>query len=346
VVACTRVKVGVMGAGAIGCYVGGRLATLGHDVRFIGRARAKEELAQTGMTLVEVGGNAPTTTIPAIELSYETDPALLADRDVVLVCVKSAQTREVGKDLAKILPKNVLVVSMQNGVRNADVLREELEGEGRVLGGIVGFNVVMKENGTFRRATTGPLVIEASPDPRVKELADALERGGFEMVVAKDIRGLQWSKLIMNLNNALSALTDAPTPRLVFEKPYSRIVVAVIKEALAVLDAAGVKPKRLGPMPVQIFPFVLGLPTPLLKLVARIQIEIDPDARSSMWEDLHRGRPTEVDWLNGEIVRVAEASKVKAPLNERIVSLIKEAEKAGKGSPKMPPEELWKALTA
>ncbi len=341
-----RVKIGVMGAGAIGCYVGGRLATIGHDVLFVGRPRLKGELEETGITLEPVGGEAPTTTIPAVDLQYETDPARLADRDVVLVCVKSAQTAEVGPELAKILPPNVLVVSMQNGVRNADVLRESLEGQGRVLGGIVGFNVVVKEHGTFRRATTGPLVIEHSDDARIIELADALERGGFEMVLARDIRGVQWSKLIMNLNNAVSALTDAPTPRLVFDKRYSKILVAVMKEALDVLKAAGVTPKKLGPLPVQLFPLVLRLPSPVLKVVARVQLEIDPEARSSMWEDLTRRRPTEVDWLNGEIVRVAKSAGVKAPLNERIVELIREAEKAGAGSPKMPPEELYARLTA
>jgi 2-dehydropantoate 2-reductase len=263
----------------------------------------------------------------------------------VLCCVKSAQTEECGRALASVLSPGAVVVSMQNGVRNADVLRAHMP-EQNVLGGIVSFNVVSKGDGAFRRATSGPLVIEGSPEPRVTRLVELLAAAGFEMELVADIRPLQWSKLIMNLNNAVSALSDRPTKELIFSEGYRRILAAVMDEALSVLRAAKQRTARLGPLPIGLFPWVLRLPSPLLKLVASAQVKIDPEARSSMWEDLSRGRPTEVDHLNGEIVRLAASCGASAPLNTRMVELVHDAETGARGSPKLSAESLWSGLNA
>jgi 2-dehydropantoate 2-reductase len=228
-------------------------------------------------------------------------------------------------------------------MNNATELRARLKDK-IVLGGIVGFNVVSRGPGTFRRATSGPLVIETSSDARVVALSGALSKAGFEVELAADIRAHQWSKLVMNLNNALSAVSDVPTLTLLFDAGYRAIVRAIIVEALSVLRAAGVRTARLGPLPVGWFPFVLALPTALLRLALRAQLEIDPDARSSMWEDLVRGRPTEVDHLNGEIVRLAASCGASAPLNQRIVEIVHEAERRAQGSPKLSAEALWRRL--
>lgn len=97
---------------------------------------------------------------------------------------------------------------------------------------------------------------------------------------------------------------------------------------------------------MQLVPHALRLPTALVRIVARAQLEIDPEARSSMWEDLTANRATEVDWLNGEVVRLAESCGAQAPLNRRIVELVHEAERRGAGSPKLSAEELWSRLIA
>jgi 2-dehydropantoate 2-reductase len=148
----------------------------------------------------------------------------------------------------------------------------------------------------------------------------------------------------MNLNNAVSALSDAPSRDLVFVPGYRRVVGAIVREAIEVMRAAKIRPAALRGIPVKVIPLMLALPTPLVKLVARAQLRIDPDARSSMWEDLSRGRSTEVDELNGEIVRIAESCGRDAPLNRRIVELVHEVERAKKGSPKLDPDALWRAL--
>jgi 2-dehydropantoate 2-reductase len=284
--------------------------------------------------------------VPKDSIVVSTDATALASCDVVLCCVKSAQTAEAATQLAPVLSPGALVVSMQNGIRNAEVLREGLRNH-TVLGGIVGFNVVAKGEGVYRQATTGPLVIERAPQPgRVTDLAAVLSHAGVEIEVVKDIRPIQWSKLIMNLNNAVSALSDRPTKDLLFGGDgYRPILAATMAEAIAVLRLAKIPLARLGPLPATLFPLMLRLPTPLLRVVASAQLKIDPEARSSMWEDLSRGRPTEVDYLNGEIVRVATACGARAPLNARMVEIVHEAEKRGAGSPKLSADELWASLT-
>jgi len=320
-------RLGVFGIGAIGGYIGGRLAASGTDVVLVGRR------ALDGLVTTDLDG---TTKRAAVAVG--TDPAALASCDAVLVCVKSAQSAEAATTLAKIVG-GATIVSMQNGVRNADVLREKLP---NVLGGIVGFNVVSKEDGTFRRATSGPLVVEDRDGAR--PIVAELERAGFEALAERDIQSMQWSKLVMNLNNAVSALSNAPTRDIVLTPGYRKCVGAIVAEALDVMRAAGIRPKKIGPLPVAVFPYALRLPTPLIQIVARAQLKIDPEARSSMWEDLSRKRHTEVDFLNGEIVRLAKSIGKHAPINERVVELVHEVEAKREGSPKMSPDDLWRAL--
>lgn len=334
-------RIGVMGAGAVGCFVGGQLAARGHDVVFVGRTRTQGEVAG-GMVLTDLAGE--TVRVPKEKIVFYTEPSALADADVVLCCVKSAHSDEAGEALAGVLAKDAIVVSLQNGVRNADALRAKLATQ-TVLGGIVGFNVVPREGGAFRRATTGPLVVEASDDPRVATLAGALAAAGFEVLLERDIRGHQWTKLVMNLNNAVSALTGAPTRDLVFVDAYRRILAALMAEALDVMKRARVRPARIGAIPVQLFPAMLRLPSPVLKVVARAQLRIDPEARSSMHEDMVRRRATEVDFLNGEVVRLAASYGGDAPLSRRIVELVHGAEREARGCPNIAPDALWRALT-
>ncbi len=335
-------RIGVLGAGSIGCFCGGRLAALGADVVMVGRERVRDELSAAGLVTEDMAG-APRR-VPPERVWFSTDPGVLEDRDVVLVCTKSAQTAEAGAALARALQgKRRVVVSLQNGVGNADVLRDALP-DHEVLGGIVGFNVVSLGGGRFRRATTGPLVVERSRDRRAKGVVRMLARAGFDVREPRDVRPLQWSKLVMNLANAVSALSGEPTLRILSDGDYRRVVRAIMVEALDVMRAAKIRTARLGPLPVRLFPAVLALPTPAFRAVARAQLAVDPEARSSMWEDLDRRRLTEVDWLNGEIVRVAARSGRSAPINARVVALVHEVEAARAGSPKLSAADLARAL--
>jgi len=340
----TRIRIGVMGAGSIGSYVGGKvLAADAADVILVGRPWLQDEVAKNGLRVKDFDDEA--SHVPAERVQIVTDPAPLAECDVVLCCVKSTHTPGVARSLAVVLRADTLVASFQNGLRNAEVLGEAL-GEERVAASIVGFNVVSRGEGLFHRAMAGSIAMQASRDPRQRALLDALRASGIGVDEPGDLAPHQWTKLMVNLNNAVSAISGAPSRQLILSPGHRRIVSAVIDEGLSVLRAAGIRPAKLRGVPVGLMPKVLRLPTPLVRLVTRAQLRVDPEARSSMWEDLTRGRKTEVDFLNGEIVQLAERSGVAAPLNRRLVELVREAEEAGEGPPNLDADVLWARLTA
>ena len=337
-------KVGIVGAGAIGCYLGCRLAAAGADMVFFGRPSFAAEAAKYGLSAVDMNGHR--SVIEKGGVAFGTEPSVLADCAVLLSCVKSAHTAEVARQIAPVIRADACIVSFQNGLGNADVLGANLGGRA-ALGGIVGFNVRPLGQGVFQQATSGELVIEDDGGARapIAALVRLLTKAGFKVQLAKDIKALQWAKLMMNLNNAVSALSGVPLREMLASSGYRRILADLIVEALGILRAAGIRPGRLGAVPAKWFPSVLRLPNVLFRLLARAQLKIDAQARSSMWEDLARGRLTEVDYLNGEIVRLAGKHGVEAPLNRRITALVHDAETKKLGSPEMSAESLRRALS-
>ena len=336
-------RIGIVGAGAIGCFVGGKLVAAGDaQVIFVGRPRLKDEIAAHGLTVQDLGG--ATVHLAADRIRFDTELAAVAGCDAILCCVKSGQTRETAAALAPLIRADAVVASLQNGIGNAEILREELPGR-TVLPGVVSFNVVPHPAAVFHQTTSGPLMFGLGDDPRARAVTAALAAAGLDVEVRADLAPDQWTKLIVNLNNAVSALSGAPTRELLLSPGYRKVIAAVAAEALGVLRAAKIRPAKLRGVPIGFMPTVMRLPTPLVRLVTGSQIKVDPKARSSMWEDLQRGRQTEVEYLNGEIVRLAERNGVDAPLNRRIVELVHEAEQAGSGSPQLGAETLWDKLT-
>ena len=178
-----------------------------------------------------------------------------------------------------------------------------------------------------------------------RAIALGLAEAGFDLELSKDIRGQQWSKLVINLTNAVGALCGVPTRAILFEAEYRKIYRAAVAEAVTVLRAAKIPLEKIGPLPVTALPRLLALPTPIFRVVARGQLRIDPEARPSMWQDLERRRVTEVEELNGEIVKLAASVGVPAPVNQRFVELVHEAERAGKGPPNLSAAALWARLS-
>jgi 2-dehydropantoate 2-reductase len=121
---------------------------------------------------------------------------------------------------------------------------------------------------------------------------------------------------------------------------WRRLLADQMGEGLAALQAEGIKPVSLTPVPIGWTPHLLRLPDALFKFVLGAAMKIDPDARSSMWEDLQRGRRTEIDHLQGVIAEIADRRGSKVPLTRRVMALIKRAEAEGKGSPGLTAEEI------
>jgi len=326
-------RIVVAGAGTVGCFVGGMLANAGRPVALLARARTIEEIERHGLGITSIDGLV--CRISADRLPMSTDPRILADADVVLVTVKSADTPAIAEEIARYAPSDAIIVSLQNGIGNAPVLRERLVGR-RVLAGMVPFNVIALGEGRYHRATSGDIVIEADQ----AETAARLSVDGLSIRAADNMPGIQWGKLLLNLNNALNALSGLPLREQLSQRSWRRLLADHMREALRVLKAEGIRPIGSTALPPGLTPHILRLPDALFQILAKQTMKIDAMARSSMWEDLQNRRRTEIDFLQGVIVALAERHGIDVPLTRRIVDLIRAAEQSGNGSPGLSPDQV------
>jgi 2-dehydropantoate 2-reductase len=313
----------VVGAGSIGCYIGGRLAATGAEVVFVGRQRLADEIGEHGLHLTDYRD----TDLRVPSATFTTDLGAAAAADLVLITVKSGATREVAEGLAGLLRSDAVVVSFQNGVHNAEILDSTLGGA-RTLAGMVPFNVVHLGAGTFHQGSEGDL--EVADDPRLAPYEAAFAAAGLPLTRHDDMAAVLWAKLLLNLNNAINALSGLPLKDELGVRDYRACLALCQREALDVLAVAGVKPARITPLPPSLVPRLLMVPDRLFRRLASSMLEIDPVARSSMADDLAAGRPTEIEWINGEVVRVAGTVGRTAPVNARVVELVRDAENGGR----------------
>lgn len=307
----------VMGAGSVGCYVGGCLQAAGVSVDFVGRPRVLDALRSHGMRLTDREGGDHRLPAPALRLHTAvpegSTPAL------VLLCVKSGATAEAARELAARLPEGTPVLSLQNGLHNASEAHAAAPGL-RVAPGMVPYNIAEVGPGHFHRGTDGHLAAQASP--ALQTWQAVFQRAGLALDLHADLRPLQWGKLLLNLNNPVNALSGLPLRAQLLDAHHRRTFAGLMREALDLLRLAGIEPARVTPLSWPALVRVLRLPTPVFRLVAARMLRIDRLARSSMADDLARGRPTEIDALCGEVVRLATRLGRKAPLNADMVSRV------------------------
>jgi 2-dehydropantoate 2-reductase len=329
----------IAGAGSVGCYVGGCLALAGRGVTLLGRPDLMHAIALNGLRITDRDGR--DDVLRPGSIATTTDPAsALTDAGVIVVTVKCADTAGIGRLVRQHAPSAVTVVSYQNGTTNSETLQRELGTRARVVAGMVPFNVLQtREAGDvprMHRATSGRIHIAAGTPGLVKQLSVP----GARVVAHADMTGIAWGKLVMNLNNALNALSGLPLQAQLDDRRWRLILAAQAEEALAVLRASGLKAARVDRTNPGLIAFGMRLPAGLFKLAALAMPSIDAQARSSMWEDLERRRPTEIDYLQGAILDLAAKSATPAPLTRRIRDLVRSAESARLGSPRLAPEEV------
>lgn len=316
-------RIVVAGAGSIGCYVGACLVLAGRNVVLLARQRLVEAARDHGMRISDLDGR-DRALAPGVAATTTDPAAALAGASVILVTVKSGDTAGMADLIRRSASPDALVVSLQNGVDNLPFLRERL-GAGRVVAGMVPFNVAQTwRDGTpsFHRGTSGRIVIDAGrPD-----LVAVLDVDGVGCADHPDMAGLAWSKLALNMNNALNALSGLPLKRQLSDRAWRRILADQIDELLRVTKAAGIALPPIEGVRPRTIPFILRLPDWLFGIVARRMLAIDPTATSSMAEDLAAGRPTEIDYLQGAVVRLGAAHGMGAPISEAVISLVRECE--------------------
>jgi len=308
----------VMGAGSIGCWLGGRLQAAGATVHLVGRPRMLQALAEHGLTLTDLDGGR--LQLPAAELQLHAGVPAGLRPDLVLLCVKSGATAAAAAELAQALPAGTLVLSMQNGISNVDVAQAAAPGL-VLLRGMVPYNVAELGPGRLHRGTIGQLAGQAHPGlaPCLPWLAAA----GLPLALHDDMLPLQWGKLLLNLNNAVNALSCLPLRQQLLDADLRQCTAGLIGETLFLLQQAGIRPAQVSALRPGLLPMVLRLPTPLFRLLARRMLRIDDKARSSMADDLARNRPTEIDAIQGEVLRLATRLGQLAPCNARISQLVR-----------------------
>jgi 2-dehydropantoate 2-reductase len=290
-------KVAVMGAGAVGCYFGGMLARAGHDVTLIARPRHVEAIQRDGLHM-------ETKTFDEhVRLKASADADAVAGADFVLFCVKSTDTELAGAQIKPHLRPGALMLCLQNGVDNADRLRKVLP-EHAVSAAVVYVATEMAGAGHLKHHGRGELVIE--PTPTSQTVAQALVAAGVPTEVSDNVRGALWLKLILNSAfNAVSAIAQLPYGEAVKGEGVWDAVRDVIDECIAVAKAEGV-----------------GLPADVHAIAVRL-IESIPAQYSSTAQDIARGKPTEIDFLNGHIVKRGEALGIPTPANRVLWAMVK-----------------------
>ena len=293
-------QIAVIGAGAVGCYYGGVLLRAGHDVTFIGRQPHVDAINAHGLLLdtKSFSGRLPA--------KAATDATALAPPELVLVCVKSADTEQAGRSLAGRLLPETSVLSLQNGVDNAPRL-SAVTGHA-VIPVVVYVGSEMAGPGHVRHHGGGDLAIGASAASEA--LAQTLEAAGVHTTIADDIEVTLWSKLVINCAfNALSAVADISYGPMLEVEGTKDVVTRAVQEAITVARACGV-----------------GMPEDLLAQILTIPDKM-PNQKSSTAQDLARGKRSEIDFLNGYVVRKGAELGIPTPTNHALQVMVKLAER-------------------
>ena len=291
-------KFAVMGAGAVGCYYGGMLARAGHDVVLVARPAHVEAMQREGLLL-------DTQTFQErVRVQASTQPEGVQGAQCVLFCVKSTDTESAGLAMAPYLAEGATVLSLQNGVDNAERLAAVLQRP--VLPAVVYVATAMAGPGHVRHFGRGELVI--APSPTSEQLARTFAAAGIPMQVSDNVAGALWAKLVLNcVYNPLSAITRLPYGEIVNAQGLDvpRAMDDIVREFLAVAHASGIALPE-------------GTAEAVLPLAASM-----PGQVSSTAQDLARGRHTEIDHLNGFIVRRGEALGIATPANRLLHTLVR-----------------------
>ncbi len=288
-------KIAVMGAGAVGCYFGGMLARAGHAVTLVARGPHLQAMQRDGLLLEALQFT------ERLGVHACTDAAAVAGAQLVLVCVKSTDTESAAASIAPHLAQDALVLSLQNGVDNARRLAAALPQA--VLPAVVYVAAEVVAPGHVKHRGRGELVLPAGAQG--ERVAALMRPAGIPIELSDNVAGAQWAKLIVNCAyNALSGIAQLPFGRLLQGEGVPALMQEIVDECLAVAAAHGIE--------------VPGDPREALRKTGR-----QSGQYSSLAQDLARGRPTEVDHLNGYVARLGQSLGVDAPVNRSLQVLVK-----------------------
>ena len=300
-------RVAVMGAGAVGGYFGARLAHAGHEVWFISRKERLKALRTSGLRVESIDGDLELAPIRATN-----DPSGIGPVDLVLFTVKSTGTRAAAEAIRPLVRAHTTVLALQNGVDNEAVLAEVL-GEEPILPAVAVIGVDMPEPGLVSHTNNGSITmgeVDGSESERLIKLRRAFSDAGVETRASHDIRSVKWRKLVWNAAfNPLAALTGMRVLEIIEDEDARTLAVEAMREGIAVGRALGYKVDE--------------------HLVER-GTRREPhwaNSKTSMLQDIERGRPTEIEALTGAVVRYGVRTGLPTPVSSTIVRLVRARER-------------------
>ncbi|HXV43255.1 MAG TPA: ketopantoate reductase family protein [Anaerolineae bacterium] len=320
-------KIMVMGAGAIGCFVGGSLATAGQQVTLVGRPPLMEKIARDGLNLR--WPNQPAQTVfPATATTLPND----ADYDFILLTVKAPDTAKAIKDLSGLADLSGLtthIVSLQNGIGNEEQLAAAFGSE-QVIAGTITIPIQAPEPGVIEvsKAKGGLGLAALHPGQPVKVLANALNQAGLTTQVYADYRAMKWSKLLLNIvTNASSAVLDLPPAAIIARPDLFDLEIRALQEGVEVMKAQGIGAVKLPGYPVDWLARLLSarwLPMAATRALLRPSMA---GGRGTKMPSLHidlaaRRSTSEISVLNGAIVEAGQKFGVATPVNQALTEIL------------------------
>jgi 2-dehydropantoate 2-reductase len=298
-------RIAVVGAGAVGGYFGGMFARAGAPTVFVGRRHFADAVNSRGLVLDKSEGQ------ERMRVRATTEMSAVRDCSLILFCVKANDTQETANQMAPFLRPDATVVCLQNGVDNADKVRAAASVV--VLSAAVYVAVSMPEPGRVKHLARGDLII-GPPSERTTQVANLFISAGMSCRISDNIEGELWLKLLCNCAlNAISALGHARYGQIAQNSDAKLLMQHIVDEVLAVAHGGGV-----------VLP---GIRDRESGMAAAMEIATQmAGALSSTAQDLDRGRPTEIDALNGCIARLGAKLGVPTPVNHALFTLVKLAE--------------------
>ena len=304
-------NIAVLGAGALGCAIGGTLAEAGHKVLLINRNAAHVQAINTH-GLVMRGPQGERTVRARAAVNAEGQSPV----DLVIVLVKSFHTASAMQAATALVGPDTVVLSLQNGLGHEDILAD-IVGRSHVLAGKTYVGGVMLAPGRIIAGTAGKETLigelDGSVSPRAQRIAGAFNQAGLATTVSDNIMGTMWDKLLINVaTGALSSITRLTYGALYKIAEVEATAVAAVQEAMCVAHASGVRLSYTDPK------------APWLKAAAGLP----DDFKTSMLQSLEKGSVTEIDFINGAVVRLGQRLGVPTPVNATLVACIKGIESA------------------
>jgi 2-dehydropantoate 2-reductase len=330
--------IAVIGAGAIGSLVAGYFKNKQKDVVLVGTAASVEAIKANGLSISGARGD--------FKLKMAAVTRLNGHYDLAVLCVKTQDVEKAIKDNLAFL-KDSVVLTTQNGVQADNIVSRYIPKE-KIISSIVMFGSTCIEPGNVVHNFEGSWIIGkafSENDGYAQEVAAVLGEI-FPMVLTGDIRGMKHLKIFVNANNCIPAVLGMSMQEAFSDVAISRISIAIWREGFDIVTKAGIKLVSLPDFPLERMTKLLSLPIGEAAMIfSGIMVNLSKEPLyGSILQSIKRGRPSEIDYINGEFVDIARQHGVCAPLNEKLVELVHRVEKAGKFIPKQVLLEETKGL--